>query len=217
MILVVAAVLLVVGATLIVLGWLELRPSRMFLERPTSATQALKAGPVEAAGVLRANGVTPLQSSFGAPCVLVHTLYERRIGRNKYREESRDTVAVPALLSDASGSCTVDLSYVDLMGESWEFSHADGRRITQIVVRDGASVFIAGHATPTGAVSAHNYRGNIPQLAIGPSPDSPLLVSIGSQSNAVWSYGWRAIVSMLCGVCLLALSGAAAYIHAALP
>ena len=217
MILIVSAVLLVAGLTLSALAWRELRPSRMFLERPTSATQSMKAGPVEAAGVLRANGVTPLQSSFGTPCVLVHTLYERRVGRNNYREESRDTVAVPAVLNDTSGSCTVDLSYVDLVGESWEFRHEDGRRITQIVVRDGASVFIAGHATPSGVVTAHHYRGNIPQLAIGPSAESPLLVSIGSQSNAIWSYGWRAIVSMLCGVCLLALSGAAAYIHAALP
>jgi hypothetical protein len=216
-ILIASAVLFVAGVTLVALAWRELRPSRMFLERPTSATQALKAGPVEAAGVLRADGVAPLQSSFGAPCVIVHTLYERRIGRNSYREESRDTVAVPALLSDASGSCKVELSHVDLMGESWEVRLADGRRITQTIVRDGASVFVAGNATPTGVVAAHDYRGNVPQLAIGPSADSPLLLSLGSQSNAIWSYGWRAIVGALCGVCLLALSAAAAFIHSALP
>jgi hypothetical protein len=217
MILVIAAALFVAGLTLIVLGWTELRPSRMFLARPTSAASSLKAGPVEVAGVLRKDGVVPLQSAFGVPCLLVHTIYERRVGRNNYREEARDTVAVPAVLNDASGSCKVDLSHVDLMGESWELQQADGRRITQIVVRDGASVFMAGTATPTGVVTAHDYRGNVPQLIIGPSADSPLLLSLGGESNAVWSYGWRAIVSMLCGVCLLALSAAAAFIHSALP
>lgn len=217
MILVVALLLAGVGTALLVLGFIELRPSRMFLQRPTSPARALRAGPVEAAGVLRADGVQPIVSGFGVPCVIVHTLYEKRVGRNAYREESRDTVSVPCVLSDASGSCTVELSHVDLMGERWEVRHEDGRRVTQVVIREGASVFVAGDAKPIAGTVSQDYRANVPKLAIGPSGDAPLLVSIGSQSSAVWGYGWRAMVSVVCGVAMLVFAVVATLVHVALP
>jgi hypothetical protein len=216
MILVVALVLFAAGLALIGIAWRELLPSRIFLTRPTSPTRDLKPGAVEAAGVLRADGVAPLTSAFGASCVVVVTIVEQRVGRNVYREESRQTVSVPATLTDATGACAVRLSHVDVMGDSWEFLEVSGRRTTQIVVRDGANVYVAGTAAPADA-PLEGYRGAAPRLAIGPGEDTPLLISVGSQTNAVWSYGWRALVGMVCGITLLALGGAAAWIHAALP
>jgi hypothetical protein len=209
--------LFIAGLVLVVLGWRELLPSRIFLGRPTTAARELKAGPVEAAGVIRADGAPPIRSANGLACVIVHTIVEQRVGKNNYREQERETVAVPAVLTDASGSCTVSLSNVDLMGEMWELKEEPGgRRITQLVVPEGAQVLVAGVARAADQPAPGAYRGSSVRLEIGGSDETPLLLSIGGQTSAMWRYGWRALFAVFCGVLLLGLGAAAAFVRAML-
>ena len=129
---------------------------------------------------------------------------------------SHDTVAVPALLTDSTGSCTVSLAHLDLMGEIWELRERLGQRVTQIIVPDGATVLVAGLAQPSDQAKGSDYREGSRRLAVGGTEAEPLLLSVGGQGRAVWRYGWRAIIAAVCGALLLVLGAGAGYLHAML-
>lgn len=135
------------SVALCVFAWRELSPTRIFLARPTTPVRDLAPGPVEVSGQICVRGEADarsgraeeaIRSSTGIACVVVHTIVETRI-KKKYEEVSRDTVAVNAVLIDATGTCEVSLEHADLMGEVWE-REKDGRRVTEIIVREGATV-----------------------------------------------------------------------------
>lgn len=215
LVLVVSLVLLFAGGLLLRAGYRASRASRTFLERPTTPIGKLAPGPVEIAGTIHADG-EPARNATGLACVIVHTLVEHKIGKNNYREVSRDAVAVPARLVDETGSCAVTLGHTDLMSEMWERLAFDsnGTRTTQILVRDGAHVFIAGVAREVPNAQPSDYRGgDATRLVVGAADDGPLLLAAGSEAGAVWRHGWRALVAMLAATLMVVVGAIGVTLH----
>lgn len=203
------------GLVLLALGWRALSPARIFLARPTTPLRDVAPGPVEVAGRITARADSPVQSATGFACVAVHTLVERR-AKEKYEVVSRGTVVVGALLTDATGACEVSLEHADLMGEVWERQEREGLRVTEILVRDGATVLIAGTARREARQDGSAYRSGASPLGIAGDAEAPLLVSVGGQRRALFMYGWRAVIAAVCGVLVLGVAGVTLVAHAML-
>lgn len=214
-VLVISIVLLVTGGWLFLAGFRASRASRIFLERPTTPIGKLAPGSVEIAGTIHADG-EPTRNATGLACVIVHTLVEQKIGKNKYREVSRDAVAVPVRLVDETGSCAVTLGHTDLMSEMWERieSRSNDTRTTQILVRDGARVFIAGVAREVPNAQPSDYRGgDATRLVVGAGDDMPLLLAAGGEAGAVWRHGWRPLVAMLAATLMVLVGAVGVTLH----
>ena len=211
----VAIVLAGMGALLVIFGVRALRPNRAMLATRTTAVSELKAGAVELAGVIEPSGADALESGASRPCVIVHTVVDNKVGRNNFKEVSRETRAVPAVLRDASGACPISLAHVELLGETWERLDAGGRT-TEIVIPAGARVVITGVARLEAHPGEGDYRGGAQRLVVGGTPEAPLVIAIGEQTAAVWRYGWRALVGIACGVGLWVVAGAALFVRSLL-
>ncbi|MFO0618029.1 MAG: hypothetical protein U0414_35890 [Polyangiaceae bacterium] len=206
--------LVAAGLALVVFARRSLAPAQIFMGRPTTPLRDVRPGPVEVAGRISAHADAAVRSGAGVASVVVHRVVERRVD-DKYREESRDTVSVKALLTDATGSCEVSLDHADLMGEVWQCEEG-GRRVTEVILPDGAPVLIAGMARREERSDESAYRSGPSPLTVGGSGDAPLLVSIGGERRAVFMYGWRAVLAGVCGVLVIGVAAVVLVLRVAL-
>ncbi|HEX7666559.1 MAG TPA: hypothetical protein VF407_18660 [Polyangiaceae bacterium] len=196
----------VLGAAAIAVGGVLVHQSRAgfdvvmrLLRRPTLAVSALHEGPVEVSGKISA-ATEPLGSLTGHRCIAVTRTVDGRRGTGKHSKPMGTTTtsrSVPALLTDATGTCRLDLDLSQIVGQRWT-THLDAGSfdslpsglvppgsdnvdIEEVIVPEGATVLASGDATEE-MREADGYRDDrTTQWVLAGTADQLLLLSVGGQ------------------------------------
>lgn len=204
------------------------------LRQPTIPTSKIATGPVEVRGTVAPIGevVTSLE---GTPCVAVKTIVTSRRGTGKNSKvlstETRVRV-VPARVTDASGTCRLDLDLSAIVGprraaqaigtfempshdwlQQMMAAEADNFDVEETIVPVGSNVLVSGDATETDArldVQSDAYRGASLEWKIEGRAERLLVISVGSQMRLVAVTVLPAVLLLLLSLHLLALAGGTA-------
>jgi hypothetical protein len=194
---------------LVILGLRGLRAANTFRRLKTSAISSLGEGHVELSGIIRA-AEAPLHSAWREACVLVYSSREEKSGDRYTKPLPIGTAHVPAELTDESGTCSIDLSHVEIYGTT-KARKIDGARLSQLVIEHGAQVLIATRVTPEQQQAFGAYRTPGTQRSLAGTPKDPILIYVGSHTSALVRLSWHSAITTGCGLALAALALATAY------
>jgi len=188
---------------------------RRIVRQETLHAADVKPGPAELAGVLRAAG-EPLMSLSGQPAVAIkrtqyHT-YQAKNDSDGYRTLSVTRAdATRVELTDASGTCLLDLDRVLLFGPTSSYAitganckakhpeiwrqvsseHADGVTIEAVyieetIIPDGITGFVSGTAEASDELApGDDYRGVGRRLKLTGEANRPLIVSAYDEATVL--------------------------------
>ena len=201
--------LLALGAVLLTSAFGSLGPARRVRRIPTRAVSALTEGLSEVAGTIRAvagaSGDESLRTLDGTNAVVVRTSMSstQRRGNKTYRvlAGTDDLETVPVELTDATGTCVLELDEMIVLGETqrWQFTRDElesahptlfaklvernppSGTIVQVYVEqtwiaDGATALVSGEATAS-EIDSEDYRGRHRRFRMQSSAFDPLIVS----------------------------------------